>query len=61
MQGLKFQDQLSYLKKTDFLAGTAFIVGKNIDLPLIPKTILFIFIYKEQYKIIFYGGNAFFH
>jgi hypothetical protein len=31
MQGLKFQDQLSYLKKTDFLAGTAFIVGKNID------------------------------
>ena len=45
MQVLKFQAQLSQLKRTDFLAGTESIVGKNIELtltalPLVPITIL---------------------
>ena len=45
MQVLKFQAQLSQLKRIDFLAGTEFIVGKNIELtltalPLVPITLL---------------------
>jgi hypothetical protein len=46
MQVLKSQAQLSQLNRTDFLAGTEFIVGKNIELTLtvLPLVTVTIFI-----------------